>query len=498
MATLKEKISAWSYGASPAAPPRSEPTPGQTTTPSDAAVASAQSAVGLANGAPVAVSALAPSATAASAFVQAPAVSGTYYALKTRLHQSLIAKIDLAAAEAMQPEQLRSQLRDVLLGLIDEEAIPMNEQERRSLVADLQNEVLGLGPLEPLLADPDISEIMVNGFDTVFVEKRGRIERVNIRFNDDTHLLKIIDKIVSRVGRRVDESSPMVDARLPDGSRVNAIISPIALDGPAVSIRRFAVKPLKMADLVERRALTLGMAELLAGMVKAKTNILISGGTGSGKTTLLNILSSYIPEHERIITIEDTAELQMQQSHVVRLETRPANSEGRGEISMRSLVKNSLRMRPDRIVLGEVRGGEVIDMLQAMNTGHDGSLTTVHANTPRDALGRLENLVGMGGVSLPVKPLRQQIASAINVIVQATRLSDGSRKITSIHEVTGMEGEVISTQEIFHFERSGVGADGAVLGRFKPTGIRPLLAERLKLSGVNLAEELFNPLVFNE
>ena len=498
MATLKEKISAWSYGASPAAPPRSGPTPGQTAAPSDAALASAQSAAALANGTPVAVSALAPSASTASAFVKAPAVSGTYYALKTRLHQSLIAKIDLAAAEAMQPEQLRSQLRDVLLGLIDEEAMPMNEQERRSLVADLQNEVLGLGPLEPLLADPDISEIMVNGYDTVFVEKRGRIERVNIRFNDDTHLLKIIDKIVSRVGRRVDEASPMVDARLPDGSRVNAIISPIALDGPAMSIRRFAVKPLKMADLVERRALTLGMAELLAGMVKAKTNILISGGTGSGKTTLLNILSSYIPEHERIITIEDTAELQMQQSHVVRLETRPANSEGRGEISMRSLVKNSLRMRPDRIVLGEVRGGEVIDMLQAMNTGHDGSLTTVHANTPRDALGRLENLVGMGGVSLPVKPLRQQIASAINVIVQATRLSDGSRKITSIHEVTGMEGEVISTQEIFHFERSGVGADGSVLGRFKPTGIRPLLAERLKLSGVALAEELFNPLVFNE
>ena len=355
-----------------------------------------------------------------------------------------------------------------------------------------------MGPLEPLLADPDISEIMVNGFETVFVEKRGRIERVAIRFNDDTHLLKIIDKIVSRVGRRIDEASPMVDARLPDGSRVNAIISPIALDGPALSIRRFAVKPLKMADLVERRTLTPGMAELLAGMVKAKTNILISGGTGSGKTTLLNILSSYIPEHERIITIEDTAELQMQQSHVVRLETRPANSEGRGEISMRSLVKNSLRMRPDRIVLGEVRGGEVIDMLQAMNTGHDGSLTTVHANTPRDALGRLENLVGLGGVSLPVKPLRQQIASAINVVVQATRLSDGSRKITSIHEITGMEGEVISTQEIFHFERSGVAADGTVLGRFKPTGVRPLLADRLKLSGVSLGEDLFNPLLFSE
>jgi pilus assembly protein CpaF len=348
------------------------------------------------------------------------------------------------------------------------------------------------------LADPDISEIMVNGYDTVFVEKRGRIERVAIRFNDDTHLLKIIDKIVSRVGRRVDESSPMVDARLPDGSRVNAIIAPVALDGPALSIRRFAVKPLKMSDLIERRTLTPGMAELLAGMVKAKTNILISGGTGSGKTTLLNILSSYIPERERIITIEDTAELQMQQSHVVRLETRPANSEGRGEISMRSLVKNSLRMRPDRIVLGEVRGGEVIDMLQAMNTGHDGSLTTVHANTPRDALARLENLVGMGGVTLPVKPLRQQIASAINVIVQATRLSDGSRKITSIHEITGMEGDVISSQEIFHFERTGVAADGTVLGRFKPTGIRPLLAERLKVSGVGLSDDMFNPLMATE
>ncbi|MGV0983664.1 MAG: CpaF family protein [Limnohabitans sp.] len=427
-----------------------------------------------------------------------PAVSGTYYALKTRLHQSLIAKIDLAAAETMPPDQLRSQLREVLLGLIADEAIPMNEHERRSLVSDLQHEVLGLGPLEPLLADPDISEIMVNGYDTVFVEKRGRIERVAIRFNDDTHLLKIIDKIVSRVGRRVDESSPMVDARLPDGSRVNAIIAPVALDGPALSIRRFAVKPLKMSDLIERRTLTPGMAELLAGMVKAKTNILISGGTGSGKTTLLNILSSYIPERERIITIEDTAELQMQQSHVVRLETRPANSEGRGEISMRSLVKNSLRMRPDRIVLGEVRGGEVIDMLQAMNTGHDGSLTTVHANTPRDALARLENLVGMGGVTLPVKPLRQQIASAINVIVQATRLSDGSRKITSIHEITGMEGDVISSQEIFHFERTGVAADGTVLGRFKPTGIRPLLAERLKVSGVGLSDDMFNPLMATE
>ena len=421
------------------------------------------------------------------------AVSGSYYALKTRLHQSLIARIDLAAAETMSPDQLRLQLRDVLQDLIAQETLPMNEHERRVLVADLQNEVMGLGPLEPLLADPDISEIMVNGYDTLFVEKRGRIERVPARFNDDAHLLKIIDKIVSRVGRRIDESSPMVDARLPDGSRVNAIIAPVALDGPALSIRRFSVKPLKMQDLLDRRTLTPGMAELLTGMVKAKTNILISGGTGSGKTTLLNILSGCIPEDERIITIEDTAELQLQQSHVVRLETRPANSEGRGEIPMRALVKNSLRMRPDRIVLGEVRGGEVIDMLQAMNTGHDGSLTTVHANTARDALARLENLVGLGGVTLPVRPLRQQIASAINVIVQVNRLSDGSRKLTSLHEVTGMEGDVITTQEIFRFERTGVATDGTVLGQFRPTGVRPLLAERLKVFGIGLSEELFNP-----
>ena len=488
MATLKEKISAWSYSGT------STSSSTHTATDGPAALTTAVQQLPE-TGMPV----LPAQPTADSPVAAAvPVVSSSYYALKTRLHQSLIAKIDLAAAETMPPDQLRTQLREVLLGLIADEAIPMNEHERRSLVADLQHEVLGLGPLEPLLADPDISEIMVNGYDTVFVEKRGRIERVPIRFNDDNHLLKIIDKIVSRVGRRVDESSPMVDARLPDGSRVNAIIAPVALDGPALSIRRFAVKPLKMSDLIERRTLTPGMAELLAGMVKAKTNILISGGTGSGKTTLLNILSSYIPEHERIITIEDTAELQMQQSHVVRLETRPANLEGRGEISMRSLVKNSLRMRPDRIVLGEVRGGEVIDMLQAMNTGHDGSLTTVHANTPRDALARLENLVGMGGVTLPVKPLRQQIASAINVIVQATRLSDGSRKITSIHEITGMEGDVISSQEIFQFERTGVAVDGTVLGRFKPTGIRPLLAERLKVSGVALSDDMFNPLMSSE
>jgi len=333
--------------------------------------------------------------------------SSSFYALKTKLHQKLLTRIDLAAAEMLSAEQLKAQLRELVSGLIDEDSLPVNEHERSMLVSELQHEILGLGPIEPLLADPTISEIMINGFDTIFVERKGKIQLTGIRFNDDAHLLKMIDKIVSRVGRRIDESSPMADARLPDGSRVNAIIPPLALDGPAVSIRRFAVVPLKMQDLIDKKALTASMAELLAGMVKAKTNIIISGGTGSGKTTLLNILSSYIPEDERIITIEDTAELQLQQSHVVRLETRPPNIEGKGEISMRGLVKNSLRMRPDRVVLGEVRGGEVIDMLQAMNTGHDGSLTTIHANTPRDALGRLENLVGMGGVNLPAKALRQ-------------------------------------------------------------------------------------------
>lgn len=416
-----------------------------------------------------------------------------YYAIKTRLHQLLLTQIDLTAAETMSSEQLRTQLSSVVAATIDSESIPVNEHERHQLILELQNEVLGLGPLEPLLADPSISEIMINNHETVFVEKKGQIQLAPVRFNDEAHLLKIIDKIVSRVGRRIDESSPMADARLPDGSRVNAIIPPVALDGPAMSIRRFSVVPLKMEDLLQKKALPAPMAELLAGLVKAKTNILISGGTGSGKTTLLNILSGYIPEGERVITIEDTAELQLQQSHVVRLETRPANIEGKGEISMRSLVKNSLRMRPDRVVLGEVRGGEVIDMLQAMNTGHDGSLTTIHANTPRDALGRLENLVGLGGVNLPAKALRQQISSAINVIVQATRLSDGSRKITSLHEVIGMEGDVITTQEIFYFERLGVNPDGSVIGNFKATGVRPKLAERLKTYGIQLNEKLFDP-----
>lgn len=422
-----------------------------------------------------------------------PVRSENYYHLKTQIHHKLLSEVDLKAVEEMAPERLRVQLSQVVSEIISSNSFPVNEQERAELIAELINEIVGLGPLEPLLADPTISEIMVNSFDTVFVERGGRIVRAPVRFTDDAHLLKVIDKIVSRVGRRIDESSPMADARLADGSRVNAIIPPIALDGPSLSIRRFAVVPLMMQDLIAKHALTPAMAEMLAGFVKAKLNVLISGGTGSGKTTLLNILSGYIPDGERIITIEDTAELQLQQDHVVRLETRPPNIEGRGEISMRSLVKNSLRMRPDRIVLGEVRGSEVIDMLQAMNTGHDGSLTTVHANTPRDALSRLENLVGLGGVNMPVKALRQQIASAINIIVQASRLNDGSRKITSIHEITGMEGEVITSQEIFYFDRQGVNSDGSVQGRFRATGVRPKWAERLKGYGVNLPEDLFDP-----
>lgn len=417
----------------------------------------------------------------------------SYYKLKTELHRKLLRKVDLTALEKMPEDRIKAQLAQIVESLIDEYSLPVNEHERENLITDLLNEITGLGPLEPLLADPSISEIMVNSYDTIFVERRGRLERSSIRFTDDAALLKVIDKIVSNVGRRIDESSPMADARLPDGSRVNAIIPPIALDGPSLTIRRFAAKPLKMKDLIEKRAITAGMAEMLSGMVKAKLNILISGGTGSGKTTLLNIFSGYIPNGERIITIEDTAELQLQQNHVVRLETRPPNIEGKGEISMRSLVKNSLRMRPDRIVLGEVRGSEVIDMLQAMNTGHDGSLTTVHANTPRDALGRLENLVGMGGANLPAKALRQQIASAIHLIVQASRMNDGSRKVVSIHEVTGMEGDVISTQEIFYYERQGTNPDGSLQGRFRCTGVRPKWAERVKSYGINLPDDLFDP-----
>lgn len=417
----------------------------------------------------------------------------SFYAAKVKLHQSLLSRMDLAAAETMPSDQLSHVLQGLINQLIDEQALPVNNDERHQLIAELQNEILGLGPLEPLLADPSISEILVNRYDTVFVERKGRLEQVPIQFNNDEHLLRIIDKIVSRVGRRIDESSPMADARLPDGSRVNAIIPPISLDGPTLSIRRFSVVPLRIEDLIQKQALTKGMAEFLAAMVAAKTSILISGGTGSGKTTLLNILSCFIPEGERIITIEDTAELQLQQTHVVRLETRPQNIEGKGEVPMRALVRNCLRMRPDRIVLGEVRGSEVIDMLQAMNTGHEGSLTTIHANASRDALSRLENLVSMGGVSMPTKTLRQQISSAIHIVIQTARLTDGSRKITSIQEITGMEGDVIVMQEIFTYERTGTGNNGHVLGNFMATGVRPHVADRIKTWGIQLSDDLFKP-----
>jgi pilus assembly protein CpaF len=429
----------------------------------------------------------------ASAIKTQAAPGVDYYATKKKLHQKLLTRIDLKSIESLTPEQLRNQLGFLLVALIEEDAIPLNDQERARLVADLKNEIMGLGPLEPLLADATISEIMVNGYQNVYVENRGCIQLTDIRFNDDAHLMKIIDKIVSRVGRRIDESSPMADARLPDGSRVNAIIPPLAIDGPVLTIRRFSVVPLQMHDLIEKNALTPTMAELLSALVKVKCNIIISGGTGSGKTTLLNILSGFIPADERIVTIEDTAEMQLQQDHVIRLETRQPNIEGKGEITMRSLVKNSLRMRPDRIVLGEVRSSEVIDMLQAMNTGHDGSLTTIHANTPRDALSRLENLVGMGGLTLPSKALRQYISSTVNFIVQATRLSDGSRKITSIQEIIGMEGDMITAQEIFCFKRTGTNPDRTVQGVFSATGVRPKVSEKIRTYGIRLSDGMFDP-----
>jgi pilus assembly protein CpaF len=419
--------------------------------------------------------------------------TAVYFEIKTRLHQQLLSRLNLREVESIPLDRLKDHLKIAAIELIEEEALPLNEVEHDRLVRDLQNEILGLGPLEPLLADPTVSEIMVNGPRRVFIERRGRVELTDIQFDDDTHLLKIIDRIVSRVGRRIDEASPMADARLPDGSRVNAIIAPLALDGPSVTIRRFATVPLKIEDLIAKEAMTPAMAQLLSGLVKAKANIIVAGGTGSGKTTLLNILSGFIPENERIVTLEDTAELQLQQIHVVRLESRPPNIEDKGAISMRALVRNSLRMRPDRIVVGEVRGGEVIDMLQAMNTGHSGSLTTIHANTARDTLGRLENLVSMSGVQLPMKALRQQIVSAVDVIVQTARISDGSRKVISISEITGMEGDVITMQDIFTFEIKTTDANGKVIGRFKPTGVRPKFADEIEKHGIHLDPAMFDP-----
>jgi len=425
--------------------------------------------------------------------VVSPAVEA-YLKLKNKLHMQILEKVDLASLEAMSDSRLRQEIATLITLLLAENPAQINDLERRTLVRDIQNEMLGLGPLELLMADPTVTDILVNSYHQIYVERRGRLELTNVAFNDEKHLLRIIDKIVSRVGRRIDESSPMVDARLPDGSRVNAIIPPIALDGPMVSIRRFAVIPLKMNDLVNaHRSLTPDMAMMLEALAKSKTNILISGGTGSGKTTLLNILSGYIPDYERIVTIEDAAELQLQQPHVVRLETRPPNIEGSGEISQRALVRNALRMRPDRIVIGEVRGAEAVDMMQAMNTGHEGSFTTIHANNPRDAVARLENMVSMAGLNLPHKASRQQIVSAITVIIQGNRLSDGKRKITSIQEITGMEGEIVTMQEIFGYRQTGVDANGTVTGHFLATGIRPKFADKLRSQGIDLPDSLFDP-----
>ena len=419
--------------------------------------------------------------------------SHAYQQMKARVHQLLLGRLDLEAMEGMSPERLRAELSVLVERLLIEENVVVNAAERRNLVRDIQHEMLGLGPLEPLLADPTISDILVNGPRQVYVERRGQLSLTEVSFADDDHLMKIIDKIVSRVGRRVDESSPMADARLPDGSRVNVIIPPLALDGPVMSIRRFAVVPLTVADLVEFKTFTPEMAQVLQALATAEVNMLISGGTGSGKTTLLNIMSGFIDPGERVVTIEDAAELQLRQPHVVRLETRPPNIEGRGEVTQRSLVRNALRMRPDRIILGETRGAEAVDMLQAMNTGHEGSMTTIHANTVRDALGRLENMLAMSGMNLPPKVARAQIAAAIGVVIQVSRLTDGCRKIVSIAETTGMEGDVITMQEIFTYRQTGVDAEGAVKGYFQATGVRPRFMERLKSRGLSLPDSLFDP-----
>lgn len=418
----------------------------------------------------------------------------SYKSLKGRMHLKLLDKFDLAALETLAPEMLRQEISTMVGRLLQEEQAVVNDIERRTLIRDIQHEMLGFGPIELLMADPTVSDILVNSYEQIYVERKGRLELTNVTFTDEKHLLRIIDKIVSLVGRHIDESSPMVDARLPDGSRVNAVIPPVALDGPMMSIRRFAHIPLKMENLVEDlKSLTPQMALMLEGLGKAKVNMLISGGTGAGKTTLLNIISGYIPDSERIVTIEDAAELQMQQPHVIRLETRPANIEGKGEVTQRALVRNALRMRPDRIVIGEVRGAEAFDMLQAMNTGHEGSLTTIHANTPRDALSRLENMIGMANLNLPHKAARSQIASAITVVIQGLRLIDGRRKITSIQEITGMEGEVITMQEIFAFKQTGVGPEGQVQGYFHATGVRPKFTERLRAFGIVLPDAMFDP-----
>ncbi len=419
--------------------------------------------------------------------------SPAYISLRTTLHNDLINRVDLKALNSMPPQRLREQLAALVMQMLAEYSAVLNLSEQRQMIEDIQNEVMGLGPIEPLLADPAVSDILVNGPKQVYIERGGLLELTNIKFTDTAHLMKIIDKIVSRIGRHIDESSPMVDARLPDGSRVNAVIPPLAMDGPLVSVRRFPAVPLKSKDLLEKKSLTPGMMDLLNAMVRSKLSIVISGGTGSGKTTLLNILSGAIPVNQRIVTIEDTAELRLQQPHVVRLETRPPNIEGKGEVNQRALVRNSLRMRPDRIIVGEVRGVEVLDMLQAMNTGHDGSMATVHANSPRDTLTRLENMCSMGGLNIPPKIIRQQISSAITAVVQIARLTDGRRRVVSLQEIVGMEGDIITMQEIFAFTQTGVADDGTVLGYYGASGVRPQFMRRLTAYGNTVPEDTFNP-----
>lgn len=413
--------------------------------------------------------------------------------LKSQLHRQVVEALDLSVIAQMNAPLVNQEVSQMVERILDRERIPLNRKEREQLILDIQHEVMGLGPLESLLQDHSINDILVNGASQVFVERHGRLETTDVQFRSEAHLRKIIERIVSAVGRRIDESSPMVDARLPDGSRINAIIPPLALDGSCLSIRRFTKDKLQVEDLIAKQSLTSELAYVLEGAVKARLNILIAGGTGSGKTTILNILSGHIPLEERIVTIEDSAELQLRQPHVVRLETRSCNIEGKGEVSQRDLVKNCLRMRPDRIVLGEVRGQETLDMLQAMNTGHDGSLTTIHANSPRDALTRVETLVALAGLNISTKALRQYVSSALNIVIQMTRFSDGTRRMTSLQEITGMEGETVTMQEIFRFEQTGLDSSHRVRGRFVATGMRPQFMEKLKMIGMVEPKGLFDP-----
>ena len=417
----------------------------------------------------------------------------TYTDIKVSLHEHLLDEINLSAIDKLSPEQFADEVGGLIKELLESDKTSLNTKEQKQIILDVIDEIKGLGPIEPLLKDATVNDILINTHAQVFVERGGILELTRVKFKDDRHLLRIINKIVSTIGRRVDESQPLVDARLLDGSRVNVVIPPIAVDGPLVSIRKFSKMPFTMEKLVANQALTQDMADILRGVVECRLNVLISGGTGSGKTTMLNAMSAYIGSRERIATIEDAAELQLQQDHVVRLETRPPNIEGQGEIRMRELLKNTLRMRPDRIIVGEVRGGEAFDMLQAMNTGHDGSMTTVHANTPRDAMTRVEQMVGMAEMDLPMRTIRMQIASALHLVVQVSRLSDGGRRVTSITEITGIEGEILQMQEIFHFVRLGTDEDGLIHGEYRATGIRPKFMEQFLTRGIEISADAFDP-----